>query len=340
MNFKRIKHIIIVTLLASLFSGCGSIPALDAVVKDNSQKYQKAETLPPLAIPPDLSNSRINDEFAEKNDDTSYSDYAELANNPLEAKYNVVPSTKPALRGEASERHLVLHGQSAILWQRMLGFWAESGIKVKRHDQTLGLMDTVEDAEGYAYRVRVESGDLPSTLKMHISSASFDSNELKNEAQLRNLAEYMGAQHRSDQSTQQQATQRKPVSSISAVIIDEASDHQALMVALDLDTVWRNISRVVDSKYFIIQDRQRERGIYFVQYLDPFLVAKYSDESIFSKLAFWQDAMDKAPDMFFYIKLVTDLNETKVIILDIDQVRTSSSTARRMLRLIQDRLDR
>ena len=340
MNFKRIKHIIIVTLLVPLFAGCGSIPALDAVVKDNSQKYQKAETMPPLAIPPDLSTSRINDEFAEKNNDSSYSDYAELANNPLEAKYNVVPSTRPALTGVGNDRHLVVYGQSAILWKRMLEFWAESDIKVKRHDQALGLMDTVEDAEGYAFRARVESGDLPNTLKMHISSASFDSNELKNESQLRNLAEYMGAQHRSEQHRQQQATQRQPVPSISAVIINEASDHQALMVALDLDTTWRNISRVLDSKHFIVQDRQRERGIYFVQYLDPFLIAKHGDESIFSKLAFWQDAMDKAPDMFFYIKLVTDLNEIKVIILDIDQVRTSSATARRMLRLIQDRLDR
>ena len=340
MNFKHIKQIIIVTLLVSLFSGCGSIPALDAVVKDNSQKYQKAETLPPLAIPPDLNNSRINDEFAEKNDDSSYSDYAEPANNPLEAKYNVMPSTKPALMGDGSDRHLIVYGPSAILWQRMLEFWGESDIKIKRHDQTLGLMDTVEDAEGYAYRARVEIGDLPNTLKMYISSANFDSNELKNETQLRNLAEYMGEQHRSSQHTQQQASQRQPVSSISAVIIDEASDHQALMVALDYDTAWRNISRVVDSKYFIVQDRQRERGIYFVQYLDPFLVAKHGDESIFSKLAFWQDAMDKVPDMFFYIKLVTDMNETKVIVLDIDQVRTSSPTARRMLRFIQDRLDR
>ena len=336
----HIKQIIIATLLVSLFSGCGSIPALDAVVKDNSQKYQKAETLPPLAIPPGLNNSRINDEFAEKNDGSSYSDYAEPANNPLEAKYNVVPSTKPALMGDGSDRHLIVYGPSAILWQRMLEFWDESDINIKRHDQTLGLIDTVEDAEGYAYRARLEIGDLPNALKMYISSANFDSNELKNETQLRNLAEYMGAQHRASQHTQKQASQRQPVSSISAVIIDEASDHQALMVALDHDTVWRNISRVVDSKYFIVQDRQRERGIYFVQYLDPFLVAKHGDESIFSKLAFWQDAMDKVPDMFFYIKLVTDLNETKVIILDIDQVRTSSPTARRMLRLIQDRLDR
>ena len=340
MNLKRIKKILIVTLLLSLFSGCGSIPAIDAVVKDNSQKYQKAETLPPLAIPPDLSTSRINDEFAEKNDDVSYSDYADSANNPLEEKYNVVPSTKPALKGDGSERYLVVYGQSAMLWQRILEFWAETGIKVKRHDQTLGLMDTVQDAEGYAYRARVEPGGLSNTLKVYISSANFDSNESKNETQLRNLAEYMGAKHRSDQQTQQLVTQRLPASSISAVIIDEASDHQALMLALNLDTAWRKISRVLDSKYFIVQDRQRERGIYFVQYLDPFLIAKHGDESFFSKLAFWQDAMDKVPDMFFYIKIVTDLNETKVIILDIDQVRTSSSTARRMLRLIQDRLDR
>ncbi len=125
-------------------------------------------------------------------------------------------------------------GRQQFCGSECLSFGARSDIKIKRHDQTLGLMDTVEDAEGYAYRARVEIGDLPNTLKMYISSANFDSNELKNETQLRNLAEYMGEQHRSSQHTQQQASQRQPVSSISAVIIDEASDHQALMVALEL----------------------------------------------------------------------------------------------------------
>ena len=342
MNFNRIKQILIITLLVALFSGCGSIPALDAVIKDNSQKYQKAETLPPLAIPADLSSSRINDEFAVKNDGANYSDYAEPTNNPLAAKYDVAPSTKPALIGEGSDRRLVVYGQSALLWQRMLEFWAESDLKVKRHDQTLGLMDTVEDAEGYAYRARAEEGDSPNTLKLNISSANFDSNELKNETQLRKLAEYMGEKHRSDQqqmAIQKRVTKGQLATSINAIIIDEASDHQALVVDRDINTTWRNISRIVDSKYFIVQDRQRELNVYFVHYLDPFLMAKHGDESIFSKLAFWQDAMDKAPDMFFYIKLIADMNETKIIVLDVDQVRTSSSTARRMLRLIQDRLD-
>jgi outer membrane protein assembly factor BamC len=345
MNVNRIKQIVISTFLVTFFSGCSSLPALDEVVKDNSKKYQKAETMPPLDIPPDLSTSRINDEFAEKDDGASYSDYAESANNPLAAKYNVAPSTKPALTGEGGSRHLIVYGQSAVIWQRMLDFWAENGMNVKRQDQTLGLMDTLEDADGYAYRVRVESGDLPNTLEMYIGAANFDSNEQKNETKLRQLAEYMGTKHRADRQQvaavqQQQASQPQAFTSINAVIIDEASDHQALMVDRDFDSTWRSVGRIVDSKYFIVQDREHERGVYFVQYLDPFLIAKQPDETLLSKLAFWQDEMDIAPDMFFYIKLVTEIDETKVIILDIDQVRTSLPSAKRLLRLIQEELAR
>lgn len=345
MNVNRIKQIVISTFLVTFFSGCSSLPALDEIVKDNSKKYQKAETMPPLDIPPDLSTSRINDEFAEKDDGASYSDYAESANNPLAAKYNVAPSTKPALTGEGGSRHLIVYGQSAVIWQRMLDFWAENGMNVKRQDQTLGLMDTLEDADGYAYRMRVESGDLPNTLEMYIGAANFDSNEQKNETKLRQLAEYMGTKHRADRQQvaavqQQQASQPQAFTSINAVIIDEASDHQALMVDRDFDSTWRSVGRIVDSKYFIVQDRERERGVYFVQYLDPFLIAKQPDETLLSKLAFWQDEMDIAPDMFFYIKLVTDIDETKVIILDIDQVRTSLPSAKRLLRLIQEELAR
>jgi outer membrane protein assembly factor BamC len=345
MNVNRIKQIVISTFLVTFFSGCSSLPALDEVVKDNSKKYQKAETMPPLDIPPDLSTSRINDEFAEKDDGASYSDYAESANNPLAAKYNVAPSTKPALTGEGGSRHLIVYGQSAVIWQRMLDFWAVNGMNVKRQDQTLGLMDTLEDADGYAYRVRVESGDLPNTLEMYIGAANFDSNEQKNETKLRQLAEYMGTKHRADRQQvaavqQQQASQPQAFKSINAVIIDEASDHQALMVDRDFDSTWRSVGRIVDSKYFIVQDREHERGVYFVQYLDPFLIAKQPDETLLSKLAFWQDEMDIAPDMFFYIKLVTEIDETKVIILDIDQVRTSLPSAKRLLRLIQEELAR
>ena len=124
MNVNRIKQTAVAIVLASIVSGCSSIAALDDIVEDNSQKYQKATVLPPLDVPPDLSASRINDEFADKDDGSNYTEYANSAEDPLAAKYNVAPSTKPALIGEGTLRHLVVYGQSDEIWQRMIAFWA------------------------------------------------------------------------------------------------------------------------------------------------------------------------------------------------------------------------
>ncbi len=344
MNVNRIKQTAVAIVLASIVSGCSSIAALDDIVEDNSQKYQKATVLPPLDVPPDLSASRINDEFADKDDGSNYTEYANSAEDPLAAKYNVAPSTKPALIGEGTLRHLVVYGQSDEIWQRMIAFWGSNEIAVNRQDQTIGLMDTVEDADGYAYRTRVEAGDVPKTFKMYISAANFNADEQKNEGKLRQLADYMGTIQR--QERQQQASvqqQNKPltvITDINAVIVDEASDHQALKVDRNFEQVWRGIGRIIDSKYFVVQDRERDKGVYFVQYLDPFVLAKAGDDSMLSSLAFWQDEMDKTPELFYYIKLITDEDDTKVIIKDIDQVRTSSASARRLLRLIQEELVR
>lgn len=344
MNVNRIKQAAITGLLVSVMTGCSLFSSLDEIIEDNSTKYQKATVLPPLDVPPDLSSSRINDEFANKDDGTNYTEYANSTENPLAAKYNVAPSTKPALIGEGTSRHLIVHGQSDQLWQRMLSFWNSSEIAVNRQDQNIGLMDTVEDADGYAYRTRVEPGDVPNTFEMYISAASFNSDEQKNESKIKQLANHMGALQREDRQQQAVAEQRdRPltaVSNINAVIVDEASDHQALKVDRNFEQVWRGIGRVIDSKYFVVQDRERDKGVYFVEYLDPFIMAKMSDDSLLGKLAFWQDDMDRMPELFYYIKLISDGDETKVIMLDIDQVRTSSPSARRLLRLIQEELAR
>ena len=344
MNVNRIKQAVILVLLAGFISGCSSIAALDEIVKDNSQKYQKATVLPPLDVPPDLSTSRINDEFAEDDDGSTYTEYSKSAENPLAAKYNVTPSTKPALIGDGTTRHLAVYGQSDSVWQTIMAFWESKGIDVDRQDQSIGLMDTASDEDGYAYRTRVEAGDIPNAHKLYISAANFDANEQKNEGKLRELADYMGQLQRKKR--QQAAAVQKssgplaPIVSISAVIVDEASDHKALKVDRDFEQVWRGVGRVIDSKYFVVQDRERDKGVYFVQYLDPFVLAKKVDDSILGKLAFWEDEMDKTPELFYYIKLVNDEADTKIIIKDIDQVRTSSPSARSLLRLIQEELVR
>ncbi|HAD32454.1 MAG TPA: hypothetical protein DCE77_12835, partial [Methylophaga sp.] len=87
------------------------MPSLDEVAPDNTQKYRKAETMPPLDIPPDLSTSRINDQIAgNQQSSATYSEYEEASTNPLAARYNITPESKPALSGEGDDRHLVVPG--------------------------------------------------------------------------------------------------------------------------------------------------------------------------------------------------------------------------------------
>jgi len=356
MNFKRFARVLLSTGLMVIISACSSISSLDKVVKDNREKYQKATVLPPLAVPPDLSSARINDEFADEDDSETYIEFDGAAQNPLTKKYNVAPSTKPALMDDGQQQYLIVYGQENVLWQRMLGFWAEQNITVKRQDQSIGMMDTNPDDDDYAYRTRLETGGRLNSVKMYINSASFNNDEQKNEAKLRQLADYMGRQYQADkqvaaepQSLSEPSQIRTPAPTTQAVvpvatanvepiIIDEAGDFQALLVDLSPSETWRRLGQALEGKQFVIQDRDRDMSTYFVQYLDPFLVAKNKERSLVSKMAFWQGEQDYAPEMFNHIKVVNDEGQSKIIIKDIDQVRTASSSARRLLRLLQEKL--
>jgi outer membrane protein assembly factor BamC len=110
-----------------------------------------------------------------------------------------------------------------------------------------------------------------------------------------------------------------------------------LFIEQDFVDVWRRVGRILDNKGFTVEDRDRSRGLYFIRYLDPFTLAE-QEEGILSKLAFWRDDAEKAPEEYYYIKLISDAKDTKMIILDAEETRTSSDTARRLLGLMQEQL--
>lgn len=340
MKLLRLKPISIAILLATV-TGCNSLPALDEVVPDNTKKYRKAETMPPLDVPPDLSTSRINDTIAGETTGTAtYSEFEQAAKNPLATKYNITPEARPSLSGEGDARHLVVPGEQDVTWQRVLDFWASKNIEISRQDSRIGLMDTeVVDGEDYAYRIRMDRGDVAGQQDIFVSAAGYGENATKNEAMLRQLADYLGVVQKQvqEQVKAQQATQPRP-QTVNVMLIDEAEGQQALMVDQDFIDVWRRVGRVLDSKGFSVEDRDRSRGHYYVHYLDPFNEAEKEEDGLLSSLAFWRDEEDKAPEEYYYIKLISDAEKTKIIILDVEEVRTSSPTAKRLLGLMQEQL--
>jgi outer membrane protein assembly factor BamC len=336
MNFTRLKIVSLAVLLAFTGAGCN---AIDQIVPDNTTEYRRAETMPPLDIPPDLSTEQINDEVAgdrQKNAAT-YSEYEEAANNPLASKYGVTPETKPSLSGEGENRHLVIPTEREETWQRLLDFWEQKSVEIKRKDLRIGLMDTDVGSDDYAYRLRVERGDTSKITLVYVGGTGAENNPQKNEAMLRQIADFLGALYQEDQQEIAEIEASQPqVASVKTALLDDAEGQQTLVVEQDYADVWNRVDRILDSKGFNVEDRDRSRGVYLVQYIDPF--NKPEEEGWMDGVAFWRDDVEQSPEEYYYIKLISDAENTNIVILDAEEVRTSSDTARRLLALMQEQL--
>lgn len=341
MNAKHFKQTSLVVMMASVLSACGAFDTLDEVVPDNTQKYRKAETMPPLDVPPDLATNRINDDIVGNKDTTAtYSEFEEEANNPLAAKYNITPDKKPSLAGDGSSRHLVVPGEREVIWQRIQEFWASKDMAIERIDARIGLMDTTADADGYAYRVRMERGDTSKQSKVYLSATDeTQTNTQKNETTLRQMADYLGTLYQEDVQEMRIAQPAPPPEETARVLLmDDENGQQSLFIEQDFQTAWRRVGRVLDSKGFSVEDRDRSLGYYFVRYIDPFKEIEQEEKGFFSGLAFWRDDVEEKPEEYYYIKLISEASDTRVMVLDAEQKRTSSDTAKRLLNLIQEQL--
>ncbi len=340
MKSHCLKPISSALLLAVTVSGCGTFSALDSVVPDNTQEYRRADTMPPLDVPPDLSTARINDDIVGvQASSATYSEFEQASKNPLATKYNIIADKKPSLAGEGDNRRLIIPGEKDQVWEAVLDFWAQKNIGVARKDSRISLMDTEPTADDYAYRVRLERDTTPNAVAIYISGTGADDNAQKNEAMLRQAAEYFGGLQQQREALIKQQRQTQPqIQTVNVLLLDEANGQQALLVEQDYTDVWSRVGRVLDSKGFAVEDRDRSRGLYFVRYIDPFNEAEKEDEGWFSSLAFWKDDVEKSPGEYYYIKLISDAENTKVIVLDAEEIRTSSDTAKRLLGLIQEQL--
>jgi len=333
MNVNCFKYTSLAVLLTTIISGCGSLPAIDEVVPDNSKEYRRAETMPPLDVPPDLSTARINDEIAgSQKSSATYSEFEEAATNPLASKYSITPESKPALSGEGDRRHLVIPGDREVTWQRLQNFWVQKEYDITRKDERIGLMDTSGGVDNYPFRVRMERGDTSKHAEVYISGRGDEPNAQKDEAMLRQLADFLGVLYQEDQKKIEAVQASQPqVASVNTTLLDEENGQQALLVEQGFADVWKRVGRVLDSKGFAVEDRDRSRGTYFVRYIDPFTVAEEDEEGWIDKLSFWEDDVDQAPEEFYFIKLISDADVTKIVIWDAEETRISTDTAKRLL---------
>ena len=100
---------------------------------------------------------------------------------------------------------------------------------------------------------------------------------------------------------------------------------------------WRLTGVALDRIGFVVEDRNRSEGVYYVRYDDP--TTDREDEGMLAKLAFWRSEEEKTEDESKYqVSLHADGDRTKVIVLDRFGKKDTTPTSRRILTLLHEQI--
>jgi len=120
-----------------------------------------------------------------------------------------------------------------------------------------------------------------------------------------------------------------------ATISRNDEGNSRLIVKETFPRAWRRTGVALDRINFVVEDRNREEGIYYVQYADP--LAEEKKKGFFSGMKFWKDdvAVDKTK---YQIKLLPRGDDTVVFVLNANGQPDTSSTSYRILNLLHEQL--
>ena len=123
-----------------------------------------------------------------------------------------------------------------------------------------------------------------------------------------------------------------------AEIVKASDGTQLLQVNEPFDRAWRRVGLALDRVGFTVEDRDRQKGLYFVRYADPEadMRKKDVDRGFFSRLFGSSDPKVKAEQ--YRVQVTQEKEASTVHVLNKDGGAESSSTAQRILALLHEQL--
>jgi outer membrane protein assembly factor BamC len=151
--------------------------------------------------------------------------------------------------------------------------------------------------------------------------------------------------------------------------LDKGADGSFNLVLNEpFDRAWRRVGLALDRIGFLVEDRDRSRGVFFVRYADieegdapqdkeglldklkfwgngekesskPKPIPRRDDKSLVDKLKFWDAGdKDKMPEQQYSVKVEQTENSSLVIVTDKNGKRDNTPTANRILSMLFDQL--
>ena len=363
---------IILTILTSilLLSACGTA---DKVAPGRKKvDYKKSEATAVLEIPPDLSSHTINAPPGSL--DSAGATYSEFgATLPGGGGSTVLPDqSNMHVERDGDQQWLVVQGAPEQVWTKVREFWLQEGFLIKMEDPRVGVLvtgwsenradipqDMVRNLLGKVidsvyssatrdqYRVRLERGIEPGTTEIYLTQRGVEEvlqgdaidnrsvwqprptdPELEAEM-LKRLMVYLGIEEQKAQTM----LARDKDKQVRAKLVNNNTGVM-LIVEEDFSRAWRRTGVALDRVGFAVEDRNRSNGVYFVRYNDP--LGDHDGEGLLSKFAFWSNEEEKTSQ--YQIELQASGASTNIIVNNSQGERDDSTTAKRILSLLEEQL--
>ena len=282
------------------------------------------------------------------------------------------------LERAGESRWLVVPGQQDKIWLSVKDFWLEMGFVLDTEKPDLGVMETdwaenrakipqsfIRDTLGkildglYStperdkFRTRIEKGVQPNTVEIYVTHRGMQEiypNEAKDQTiwqpappnpdleneMLRRIMVKLGA---TEQQSKETIGAAKANTDQRATLKQEANQ-TILTVNEPFERAWRRVGLALDRSGFAVEDRDRNKGMYYVRYIDPDRDwRKNKDKSWTSRLAFWRsDDPAKLANTEYRIQVQAQGEQSKVMVATKEGGEDQSETAKRILSVLNDQL--
>ena len=362
---------VLIKIVVTALAGMLLVTACSTITPGKKVDYKKSKTTEPLEVPPDLTATSINE--APDLPNAAGTSYSEISKSEPAAGTSTVLPVESNIRVErdGNQEWLVINAEPAQVWPKVREFWMQQGFLIKMEDPRLGIIETgwaenradipsdiIRNTLGKVmdfvysaatrdqYRVRLEHGTTPGTTELYLTHRGMEevitgtpedrSSKWKPRASdpeleaemLKRLVVFLGV----GEEKAKALLAAKPQTQSRAQLV---SDSKGVMLIdkEDFSRAWRRTGVALDRVGFAVEDRNRSDGVYFVRYNDPL---GDDEKGLLSKLAFWSSDEEKAKQ--YQIVLIAQGAETQIIVKNDKGARENSSTAKRILTLLEEQL--
>lgn len=363
--------IAIVSAVSMVLTGCSGALEGKKIDYKAATKTQPLEVPPDLAAPPSDVRFQVPEG---KRDSATYSDYSAGRATATPSGPAVMPAgERVRMERGGIQRWLVVKAPPEEVWSLVRDFWQESGFILTEADPKIGYMETdwsenraklvlggitgvinrVLDfatslPERDKYRTRLERGVEPDTTEVYVSHKGlaevyFRERDTNTRWQVRpsdpeleaimlaRLATRLGLPE-AQVETVAKAVEAQPA----RAALGRAELGSVVALSDGFDRAWRRVGLALDRVGFMVEDRNRAEGLYFVRYQDP--EAEAPKAKGVSRLAFWRSEDKKGPEQYRIKVTASGASGSELRVLDAAGTEDRGETARRILALLVEQL--